>query len=194
MTTKYPGGADITKGPAANGGGGWGTDIGLYSCPPNSTNDAEDCATAPTYGMLYQWSAAMNRSTTDGAQGLCPSGWHVPTDAQLKTLVESQATGGCEASTGWQCPSASTKLATSSNWTASPLNTATSTSGFSVQPSGFRLTSSYYGYRTSYAILWSSTADDISYVWRRYLDSSIASVNRNVGLKALGFSVRCLKD
>ena len=34
----------------------------------------------------YQWGAAMNGSTTEGAQGLCPSGWHISTDAEWKTL------------------------------------------------------------------------------------------------------------
>jgi hypothetical protein len=87
-TTKKPDGSAITKGPAAHAGGGWGTDIGLYSCPPNAGNNGEDCAAAPIYGMLYQWSAAMNGSTTAGAQGICPTGWHVPTDAEWKTLIE----------------------------------------------------------------------------------------------------------
>ena len=38
-TTTYPGGAAITKGPAAHGVAGWTVDIGLYSCPPNAANN-----------------------------------------------------------------------------------------------------------------------------------------------------------
>jgi type II secretion system protein G len=39
-------------------------------------------------GLLYQWSAAMADSTTEGAQGICPTGWHVPTDAELVALEQ----------------------------------------------------------------------------------------------------------
>jgi len=50
-------------------------------------------------GLLYQWSAAMDGSTSQGAQGLCPSGWHVPTDAEWHTLEDylwDGVTGTCD--------------------------------------------------------------------------------------------------
>ncbi|MBW8060805.1 MAG: hypothetical protein FVQ78_10960, partial [Solirubrobacterales bacterium] len=59
-TTKYPGGGAITKGPAA-AGSDWTVDSAWYSCPPDVANGAEDCAAAASLGMLYQWSAAMER-------------------------------------------------------------------------------------------------------------------------------------
>ncbi|GAI09215.1 unnamed protein product, partial [marine sediment metagenome] len=74
-TTKYPDGSPITKGPVPHGAAGWDTDNAYYSCPPNSSNDGEDFAAAASLGMLYQWSAAMDGSTTEGAQGICPDGW-----------------------------------------------------------------------------------------------------------------------
>lgn len=60
-TTKNPDGTDIIKGALAS----WTNDFSYYICPSNATFDGEDCASATTYGMLYQWSAAMNRSTTE---------------------------------------------------------------------------------------------------------------------------------
>ena len=194
-TTKKPDGSPITKGPAAHAGGGWDTDAGLYSCPPNTTDDGEDCAAATTYGMLYQWSAAMNGSTTSGAQGICPTGWHVPTDAEWKTLVESQATPGCESSTGWQCSGAAPKLAIGTNWMGSPLSTATNTSGFSVQPSGYRDITSVYNGRTSNSYLWSSTQDDnASSPWTRSISYHSLFVHRLFFPKEFGFSLRCIRN
>ena len=44
---------------------------------------------APELGLLYTWDAAMNGSTDEGAQGLCPDGWHIPTDKELQDLSVS---------------------------------------------------------------------------------------------------------
>ena len=41
---------------------------------------------APEQGLLYTWDAAMDGSTDEGAQGLCPDGWHIPTHAELTDL------------------------------------------------------------------------------------------------------------
>jgi uncharacterized protein (TIGR02145 family) len=203
-TTKNPDGSPITKGTATHGGGGWTTDAKQYSCPPNSSNNGEDCASATTYGMLYQWSAAMNGSTTNGAQGICPAGWHVPTDTEWKTLVESQATTGCESATGWQCPNAGSKLAGGgTDWLAytdgirqnasNVTRPEFGSSGFDAQPSGFRTTNSNYYNRTNTTYLWSSTQVDASSAWQRYFNYSVPGVNRNSNGKALGFSLRCVQ-
>jgi uncharacterized protein (TIGR02145 family) len=200
-TTHYPGGAAITKGQAAAGGGGWTTDQALYSCPPNSGNTAEDCAAAATLGMLYQWSAAMHGSTASGAQGICPSGWHIPTDAQIKILEMnwgmSQATAD---TTGYRGTDEGSRLATddsgsSTNWTAGNLRSDADfdTSGFNLPPAGYRGTSGSYYYRAYNAGVWSSLESGTN-AWYRYLGYSGASVYRNTNSKADGFSVRCLKD
>jgi len=41
---------------------------------------------AATYGRLYSWDVAMNGSVTEKAQGICPAGWHVPSDEEWKIL------------------------------------------------------------------------------------------------------------
>ncbi len=38
------------------------------------------------FGGLYQWDEAMGHSTSAGTQGICPDGWHLPTDSEWKTL------------------------------------------------------------------------------------------------------------
>lgn len=47
-------------------------------------NDPANCE---TYGALYMWDEAMKYVTTEGAQGICPDGWHIPTEAEVQTLV-----------------------------------------------------------------------------------------------------------
>ena len=140
-------------------------------------------------GLLYQWSAAMNGYTTPGAQGLCPTGWHIPTDAEWKTLVEYAAgTPGCESSYGWQCSPAGSHL---SSYTLNGDN-STVFSGLLV---GFRSSNSVFVDRTSFAFFWSSVdSEGTGTAWTRGLSSSYATVEYNLDGKASGYSVRCLKD
>jgi Fibrobacter succinogenes major domain (Fib_succ_major) len=46
----------------------------------------DDPANCATYGGLYQWKEAMQYVTTSGTKGICPIGWHIPTNAELQTL------------------------------------------------------------------------------------------------------------
>jgi uncharacterized protein (TIGR02145 family) len=39
------------------------------------------------YGGLYQWDEAMGFSTVEKTSGLCPEGWHLPSDAEWNELV-----------------------------------------------------------------------------------------------------------
>ena len=39
-----------------------------------------------TYGRLYTWDVAMNGSTVENSQGICPDGWHIPSDEEWKEL------------------------------------------------------------------------------------------------------------
>ena len=49
----------------------------------------DDPANCAVYGGLYFWDEAMQYVTTEGAQGICPSGWHLPTEAQAQALITS---------------------------------------------------------------------------------------------------------
>jgi len=179
----YSDGSPITKGPVENFGGGWSTDLGYYSCPPNLSNNDEDCAAAITenLGYFYQWTAVMEGSNVEGARGICPLGWHIPTDAEFKILIEGQATPGCEASVGWQCDPASTNLKSGGS------------SNFNVLLAGLRGSNGYYYSRDLYTLLWSSTEFG-GRAWRRNFYSSFSTVARNASDKAVGISVRCIKN
>ncbi len=69
----------------------------------------DDEGNCDIYGALYQWDEAMGYSTTERVQGICPTGTHVPSDADYTELVESFASPGCSAS-GWDCSPAGTEL------------------------------------------------------------------------------------
>ena len=55
------------------------------------SNDPANCT---LYGGLYQWDEVMGYSNTPGAQGLCPPGWHIPTQAEWITLFNASLTQG----------------------------------------------------------------------------------------------------
>jgi uncharacterized protein (TIGR02145 family) len=140
-------------------------------------------------GLLYQWSAAMNGSTTAGAQGICPSGWHIPTHDEWTTLERTVCTSGTcttdflydTATTGWRGSDEGTKLKVGGS------------SGFNGILAGSRDTGGSFNNRTSNTNIWSSVESGGN-AWKRNLNSGNATVNRNTNNKAYGFSVRCLKN
>jgi len=60
-----------------------GATIEKYCEGNNTETRTADC---DKFGGLYQWNEAMNYTTTEGAQGICPPGWHIPTDAEFVTF------------------------------------------------------------------------------------------------------------
>lgn len=55
-------------------------------------NSASNCE---KYGGLYDWDEAMGHVMTEGAQGICPDGWHIPTDAEWHALESAFAEDAC---------------------------------------------------------------------------------------------------
>lgn len=149
----------------------------------------DDSGSCNTNGGLYQWNQAMCGSTTAGAQGICPSGWHIPTHDEYTTLERAVCDSGtCETdfpydstTTGWRGTDEGTKLKSGGS------------SGFNGLLGGRRGTDGSFGYGGSYGFFWSSLESG-SNAWRRKLRSGYATVYRSAGDKAGGFSVRCLKD
>jgi len=222
-TTKYPNGSSITKGPSAHGAAGWTTDNAYYSCPPNSSNNGEDCSAAATLGMLYQWSAAMNgASSCNGTgesqpkcsspvQGICPDGWHIPSHYEWtkleRQICNDNSESDCtvflydESTTGWFGYSEGSDMANDvadQSWTdyAGGLRQDAhfGDSGLDIPPSGNRSTNGDYYGRGSIAYLWSSFQYGASDAWRRSLGYTRTGVYRGSYNKAYGFSVRCVRD
>ena len=133
-----------------------------------------------TYGGLYQWNEAMQYTITEGAQGICPAGSHIPSDNDWKILeMQLGMTQAKADGTSWRGTNQGTQLKIGG------------TSGLSIPLAGFRDTGGSFGSLLSGAYLWSSS-ESSSYAWRRYLGSGGATVVRDAGAKGYGLSVRCL--
>jgi uncharacterized protein (TIGR02145 family) len=140
-------------------------------------------------GTLLQWSAAMNGATTERAQGVCPTDWHIPSDCEWMYLENSLGmTIAEQQGTGWR----------NSGTVGSKLSTltanGTNSSGFTALLAGFRFTNGTFSFRGTYGFWWSSSETSASNAHFRHLHSSQAGVFRSSYNKAYGFSVRCLKD
>ena len=143
-------------------------------------NDAVNNA---KYGKLYNWYAVS--PITNGNKNVCPTGWHVPTDAEW--IVLTNYLGG-ESVAGGKMKEVGT-----SNWN-SPNTDASNTSLFSALPGGGRSYSGDYGSIGNYGIWWSSTLNDTYNARALFLVNSNSSANRGVTDKPYGRSVRCLRD
>ena len=138
------------------------------------------------YGRLYNWYAV------DDERGLCPTGWHVPTDGEFMTLEMELGMSESEAtSLGWRGTDQGTQMKTTYGWYDG--GNGTNSSGFSGFPGGLRETSGYF-YAAGFDGFWWSSSPSGSYGWYRYLTSDHSNVSRSNDLLRYGFSVRCLKD
>jgi uncharacterized protein (TIGR02145 family) len=137
---------------------------------------SDEVANLAAYGRLYNWYAV------NDARGLCPVGFHVPTDSEW-TVLENALGGSSVAGTALK-----SSAADSPPWDGS------NTSGFSALPGGFRGYSNGAFNDLGYYGLWWSSSPSGSYAWNRYLYSGGSNVYRYDGDVRLGFSVRCVRD
>lgn len=182
-TTHYANGEDIPEGNATS------------SAEPYRYTPSADVA---AYGYLYNWPAVMHGDSTStanpsGVQGVCPDGWHVPSNAEW-----SQLTAYCSSHSEYVCGENSNNIAKSLaagyGWKKSTTEcavgndlNANNATGFSALPAGY-----YYDSYRSFgydAYFWSATEG-----YARHLFHSDAYVSRYRGGKSAGFSVRCVRD
>lgn len=174
-TTKYNDGTTI---PLVTEHSNW---AGLSS--PAFCWNNNDIANKPIYGALYNFH-------TINSGNLCPTGWHIPTDAEW-TILTNYAGG--ESVAGGKLKSTLTAPDTHPRWD-SPNTGATDEYGFSALPGGVRGSSGdfpgvgYLGY------WWSSTELDATAAWYWYMGSDREVVISSHCDKGYGFSVRCLRD
>jgi uncharacterized protein (TIGR02145 family) len=160
----------------------------------NNTIVAQAKATAnyTTYGVLYNWRAAMAGSASSstnpsGIQGVCPAGWHLPGDLEWTQLTDFL--GGASIAGG--------KLKETGiiHWN-SPNTGATNETGFTALPGGNRSINGLFNYIGVAGYFWSATDYDSDNAWRRDIGNNSISIARTYGYfsKESAFSVRCIKD
>ena len=141
-----------------------------------------------TYGKLYNW------YTTIDSRGLCPAGWHVPSDCEWMYLEGNMGISILDQqSSGWRGNIEGGSLKATNNWNA-PNAGATNSSGFEAFPGGFRYNIGTFSSIGNLGYWWSSTEADSSAAWFRALYFDYSSLNRSADNKLYGLSVRCLKD
>ena len=174
--THYQNGDEI---PTGLDNDAWGsTEEGAYSI----YND--DPANAEIYGNLYNW------YTVDDDRGICPEGWHIPSDDEWTVLTDYL--GGTSVAGGKM------KEAGLEHWnyySDQISSEATNESGFTGLPAGYRSSSSggYYD-MGFFGYFWSSTEYTSVGVWFRWLGFHTSGVGQIVDNKQFGFSIRCLRD
>ena len=180
-------------------------------CYPTSgttnTND-NDNANCNTYGRLYNWSTAMAllpkcnsilstsdtdcKITTPKHRGICPTDWHIPSNADWNTLMK-YVNPNC--SDNSSCADAGTKLKATSGWNPSsgtPLGT--DNYGFSALPGGFDGSDDYF-YDAGYGgRWWSSSEYGNNSAYYRYMSYYDEGANWDYYVKSYLYSVRCLQD
>ena len=136
-----------------------------------------DAANGAIYGKLYNWYAVVD------SRVLCPTGWHVPTDAEWTTM---------ETTLGGSSVAGGKIRTTSSEWIE--ITGANNSSGFSGLPGGLRNTSGDFFNVRYNTYWWSATAGSSETAFIRYLERYDGVSYRLNSSKVNGFSVRCLKD
>ena len=156
-------------------------------------------------GYLYNWPAAMHGAVSSsaipsGVQGICPTGWHLPSDAEW-TILKNYMISVPDYQCGGSLYNITKALASTTGWNTSTNNCATgnnqsvnNATGFSAVPAGYF--GSSFNYSGRRACFWSSTESEYgsSYAYLRYLDYNYASVSSYTNPKSYGYSVRCLRD
>ena len=158
-------------------------------------NDLE--ANCDVYGGFYQWDETMQYTNTEGAQGLCPAGWHVPTNDEWCTLATFlDPTVDCFNSTYVYTGAdggGKMKEAGTVHWTA-PNTGATNSSGFTGLGTGYRYTDGTSYQFNQYTYIWSSTQMNSATAYNIVLGYFNAEFGSCHYEKNFGFSVRCIKN
>jgi uncharacterized protein (TIGR02145 family) len=135
------------------------------------------------YGGLYQWNEAMQYTENDGAKGICPIGWHIPTLTEFETLKSTTNNDG----NSLKAVGAGTGNGAGTN-----------TSGFSGLLSGVRSYDMNFNFSDFgiHGLFWSSSLDN-QYPYLDFallLDDTDSDITLDSFFRKHGFNVRCIKD
>jgi uncharacterized protein (TIGR02145 family) len=150
------------------------------------------------YGGIYKWDEAMQHSTAEGAQGICPSGWHIPTDDEWKVLegaADSQYPVGDPIwdQIGVRGFDAGYNLKSATGWAAG--GNGSDLFGFSGLPGGFLDYDGAYHGITNWSFWYTSTImDDLGDRYIRRFNASEPGSDYAGSWLILGHSIRCLRN
>jgi uncharacterized protein (TIGR02145 family) len=146
----------------------------------------DDPANDSIYGKLYNW------YTTVDSRGVCPVGWHVPSDCEWMYLESvSGMSIQDQINSGWRGNEESYPLKSSFGWYE---NTGTNSTGFNAVPSGKKEFLGNYVLSTQRSYYWTSTGGENAGGSYREFDYGWGAIFRNSLNIRYGHSIRCLKD
>jgi uncharacterized protein (TIGR02145 family) len=156
------------------------------------------------YGYLYNWPAVMHGASSSSSnpsnvRGICPIGWHVPSDAewsQLTQFVSGQSEYCCSSDMTYIAKALAAKTGWSTSTTTCAVGNELSTNnatGFSALPA-CRYPCGGVFFSGGYAFFWSATESSGAAAWGHRFQYSTAIDSRIGSDKMLGYSVRCLRD
>ena len=162
----------------------------VYAYDGTDVNAAKAMTNYINYGVLYNWPAVMAGSESStanpsGVQGICPTGWHVPTDAEWSTLTTYL--GGVNVAGG------KLKEIGNKHW-VSPNTGATNETGFTALPGGFRDKDGTFGYVRYAGYWWRATEENAWAAWYLCMFYDGNPIVRYYSYKEFGYSVRCVRD
>jgi uncharacterized protein (TIGR02145 family) len=162
---------------------------GIYSMKNDSIIEKycydDDTVSCNTYGALYQWDEMMNYTTSPGTQGICPPGWHIPTDQEVITLETALGMPLAVANllNIWRGTDEGTKVKQGG------------TSGFNANLTGIRYDGGLFISEGTMEFIWTSSTHFTMphQAYRRCLSITDPKIGRfNNTQKTMGASVRCL--
>lgn len=164
-----------------------GTRINASTAQTNNAITEKYCynnleSNCTTYGALYTWYEIMQYTSSEGAQGLCPSNSHIPTDNNWKELEMALSMSQTEAD----------KLYTFRGTNQAYQMRTGGTSGLNLTFAGAY--NAGFGNVDNWGYYWSSTEDGSLNARNRIISVSNGKVSRSMNGKDNAFTVRCLKN
>ena len=125
------------------------------------------------YGLLYDWSTATDSIEAPGTQGICPDGWHLPTDAEWDSLTEWAG--------GVDIAGIALKKSGQDKFEA-------------IMAGNYNPIQKLHSYFGEHAYFWTSDSYSLQSAWMRHLGHVRKNIDRSTVKKHYGFSVRCVRD
>lgn len=149
-----------------------------------------------TYGGMYSWDEMMQYTLIESSQGVCPDGWHIPSDLEWKIMERAIGMTVEESDgTSWRGDDEGGKLKTGGTSFWNPPNEgATNSTLFSALPSGMVWNDGSSSGIGDFAVFWTSTPILETQAWYRYLHTDEARIYRVDGFRPNTTTVRCIKD
>ena len=156
----------------------------VYGYEGSTVSEAKATDNYETYGVLYNWPAVMT-------EGICPSGWHIPSDGEWQTMEISLGMSEAEAAIGgYRGTDQGHQMKSTSGWNDG--GNGSNSSGFTGLPGGSRYNDGFGD--DGGEVFWWSASESGYHSWTRRLFDNFDSVFRDYNSWYYGFSARCVRD